>query len=85
MKTKAPSLLKYNDVFGLLVGAICHDIGHPGKNNTFQVNAQTDYALTYNDISVLESYHAAQTFRIVASNTNADIFSRMSASQRKSI
>ena len=84
-ETKAPSLLKFNDVFGLLVGAFCHDIGHPGTNNTFQVNALTDFALMYNDLSVLENYHAAQTFRIIASSEKSDIFANVKPAQKTNI
>lgn len=53
------------DIFALLVAGLCQDIDHPGLNNLFQVNAQTPLALTYNDISVLENFHAHRTFSIL--------------------
>ncbi len=53
------------DVLALLVGALCHDCQHPGLNNTFQVNAKTKLALTYNDISVLENMHASIAFQLL--------------------
>ncbi|RUP44743.1 hypothetical protein BC936DRAFT_149057 [Jimgerdemannia flammicorona] len=40
----------------LLIAALCHDIGHPGFNNVYQVNAKTDLAVRYKDTSVLEHY-----------------------------
>eukprot|EP00727_Mastigamoeba_balamuthi_P011621 m51a1_g7081 putative 3 5 -cyclic nucleotide phosphodiesterase (830) ;mRNA; f:3650-7111 len=41
----------------LLLSAVYHDVGHPGKNNAFQIEAETDLAMLYNDSSVLENYH----------------------------
>jgi cAMP-specific phosphodiesterase 4 len=49
--------------FALLLSALCHDIRHPGLNNTYQVNAQTPLAMLYNDQAVLEHHHAATLFR----------------------
>lgn len=49
--------------FSILIAALCHDIRHPGLNNTYQVNAQTPLALLYNDQAVLEHHHCASTFR----------------------
>ena len=55
--------LKELDLFAMLVGALCHDYKHPGTNNIFQINTHSKYALRYNDTSVLEMYHLAQTFK----------------------
>lgn len=49
----------------LLVASLCHDISHPGKNNTFQVATGSDLAVRYNDHSVLENFHAAETFSLL--------------------
>lgn len=56
------------DVFSLLVASLCHDLDHPGLNNTFQINAQTSLATLYNDISVLENHHASLCFSILYEN-----------------
>jgi len=53
------------DGFSILVAAICHDYKHPGTNNLYQINARTKYSLRYNDISVLENFHVAQTFKVL--------------------
>ena len=55
--------LKQLDIFAMLIGALCHDYKHPGTNNLFHINTQSKYALRYNDTSVLEMYHIAQTFK----------------------
>ncbi|CDR97676.1 3'5'-cyclic nucleotide phosphodiesterase, putative [Babesia bigemina] len=50
----------------LIVSALAHDVGHPARNNSFFVRTQHPVAQLYNDIAVLENYHAANTFRILS-------------------
>lgn len=54
------------DKFAMLVGAICHDLKHTGQNNTFHINTRSKIAMRYNDISVLENFHIAQTFKLLS-------------------
>ncbi|KAG7215655.1 hypothetical protein INR49_022010 [Caranx melampygus] len=54
------------DLFIMLTSALCHDLDHPGYNNVYQINAQTDLALRYNDISPLENHHCAIAFGILS-------------------
>jgi 3'5'-cyclic nucleotide phosphodiesterase len=58
-------LLQLTDLerFAYLLAAVVHDVGHPGRNNSFQINRQTLLALEYNDLSVLENMHASKAFR----------------------
>eukprot|EP00002_Diphylleia_rotans_P008662 TRINITY_DN1867_c0_g2_i2.p1 TRINITY_DN1867_c0_g2~~TRINITY_DN1867_c0_g2_i2.p1 ORF type:complete len:1027 (+),score=219.56 TRINITY_DN1867_c0_g2_i2:68-3148(+) len=65
IKSNARDILSPLDVLCLITSAVCHDVGHPGQNNAFQINTQSDFARIYNDISVLESHHAAKTFEIL--------------------
>ncbi|KAG5674089.1 hypothetical protein PVAND_004075 [Polypedilum vanderplanki] len=53
------------DVFILLISCICHDLDHPGYNNIYQINARTELALRYNDISCLENHHCSIAFRLL--------------------
>ena len=53
------------DIFSILVAALCHDFKHPGTNNAYNINARTKYAMRYNDLHVLESYHISQTFKVL--------------------
>lgn len=54
------------DILVLMTAAICHDLDHPGYNNTYQINARTELAVRYNDISPLENHHCAIAFQILA-------------------
>ena len=53
------------DVFASLVAAAVHDYGHPGTNNAFQIATQSDVALRYNDVCVLESMHCSEAFFVL--------------------
>ncbi|KAM8927630.1 high affinity cGMP-specific 3',5'-cyclic phosphodiesterase 9A-like [Pelodytes ibericus] len=61
----------------LMTSAVCHDLDHPGYNNTYQINAHTELAIRYNDISPLENHHCAVAFQILAQPEN-NIFSNIS-------
>mgnify|MGYP003292356541 CR=1 FL=1 len=64
------------DVMEIIIGALGHDTGHPGLTNGFQTNAQTEMALTYNDISCLENFHVSKLFTIAKKPEN-DIFEKL--------
>ena len=53
------------DCFSMLVGALCHDLRHTGQNNVFHINSKSKIAIRYNDISVLENFHIASTFKLL--------------------
>mmetsp|Transcript_15149 Transcript_15149/g.26687 ORF Transcript_15149/g.26687 Transcript_15149/m.26687 type:complete len:1104 (-) Transcript_15149:2805-6116(-) len=67
LKTRAPSFLYFQDILALLVASICHDIGHRGRTNDFESKILSDLAIQYNDRSILEQYHASQTFALMIS------------------
>jgi hypothetical protein len=64
---KMIQLLELNqiDILSFLLAGICHDLGHDGFTNGYHINALTDRAIRYSDISVQENYHAAETFFIM--------------------
>ena len=53
------------DCLAILLAALCHDLDHPGVNNTFEASSMSERAVRYNDVSILENYHAALTFTIM--------------------
>ncbi|KAI8324691.1 HD-domain/PDEase-like protein, partial [Martensiomyces pterosporus] len=52
---QASSYLASYDIAVLLISGLCHDAGHPGLNNLFQKNANTECAQKYPD-AILERY-----------------------------
>jgi len=75
-------------VMATILAAICHDVQHPGVNNSYLVNSRSAIAILYNDASVLENMHAAKTFeKILGPNRNPalDIFQGMNQAQVDSI
>lgn len=53
------------DLMSLLIGAMCHDFKHNGLNNMYHENTLSDIAIESNDISILESYHARESFKVI--------------------
>ncbi|CAG8531247.1 6202_t:CDS:2 [Ambispora gerdemannii] len=53
------------DCIILLIAGLCHDIGHAGLNNVYQVNARTELAIRYKDQSVLENHSCTLTMNIL--------------------
>ena len=72
------------DLLGLIVSAMGHDLGHPGLNNNFHINAGTDLGITYNDASCLENYHSSYLFRILRKEEN-NIIEKFSVNNYKNI
>ncbi|KAK9869703.1 hypothetical protein WA026_003443 [Henosepilachna vigintioctopunctata] len=68
----------------LLTSCICHDLDHPGYNNIYQINAKTELAIRYNDISPLENHHCSVAFRILE-NEECNIFKCFSSEEFKQI
>lgn len=52
-------------LFGILIAAFVHDVGHPGNNNLFEINTCSELALRYNDLSVLEQHHCSIAFELI--------------------
>ena len=67
--------MKLDDLseFAIVVGALGHDLKHPGQNNMFHITTRSKIAIRYNDKSVLENYHIANIFKLVK-NDKFNIF-----------
>jgi len=40
------------DILSFLLAGVCHDLGHDGFTNGYHVNAMSERAIRYSDVSV---------------------------------
>ncbi|KAL3317314.1 hypothetical protein Ciccas_004024 [Cichlidogyrus casuarinus] len=76
--TKLYDYLPSQDLFILMFSALCHDLDHPGFNNTFQVNSRSRLATVYNDHSPLENHHCFMAFVLCRASNAVNILSSFS-------
>ncbi|OBS76577.1 hypothetical protein A6R68_16948 [Neotoma lepida] len=69
------------EVLAAIFACAIHDVDHPGVSNQFLINTNSELALMYNDVSVLENHHLAVGFKLLQAE-NCDIFQNLSAKQR---
>ena len=72
------------DILSIIIAGLGHDLGHPGLTNMYHMNDSTDIAITYNDISILENFHACLLFKTLRKNEN-NIFEKLSTMDYKII
>ena len=72
------------DILGMIISALGHDLGHPGLNNGYHINASTDLGITYNDQSCLENFHSSFLFKIIRKEEN-NILEKFSVQNYKTI
>lgn len=58
---------------GILLAALCHDLGHKGMTNSFEVATMSDLAIRYSDEAVLERYHCYMSFFIMFQDPSSNI------------
>jgi hypothetical protein len=76
------SAITLDFIFALLLGALIHDVDHPGHNNNFEIRSKSARALHYNNESVLEKHHLSVAFQIMQM-PNHDLLSIYDASKRE--
>ncbi|KAG0301754.1 hypothetical protein BGZ98_008077 [Dissophora globulifera] len=74
----ASQYLSKPDMAALLLAGLCHDIGHPGLNNLFQINARTELYQKEGEASVLERYSCSLAMDLV---TKHSLFRNISQSR----
>ena len=57
--------LRKVDMLAILIAGLCHDVDHPGNDNLFEINRDTELARIYNGESVLENHHAYTTMALL--------------------
>ncbi|KAI7828178.1 hypothetical protein BC939DRAFT_394428 [Gamsiella multidivaricata] len=77
---RASQYLAKPDMAALLLAGLCHDIGHPGLNNLFQINANTELVQQYGEASVLEKYSCSLAMDLVTKHALFRNISRSASS-----
>ncbi|CAK5095866.1 unnamed protein product [Meloidogyne enterolobii] len=72
------------ELLAVLFGALIHDYEHTGHTNNFHIQSGSNFALVYNDRSVLENYHASSVFRLMK-DEEKNIFERLSRDEFRDI
>ncbi|CAI2324826.1 unnamed protein product [Caenorhabditis sp. 36 PRJEB53466] len=58
------------ELMALYTAAAMHDFDHPGRTNAFLVAVEDKKAILYNDRSVLENHHAAESWKLLCRPEN---------------
>mmetsp|Transcript_2323 Transcript_2323/g.4941 ORF Transcript_2323/g.4941 Transcript_2323/m.4941 type:complete len:1585 (+) Transcript_2323:305-5059(+) len=67
------SVFEKEEIFLILVASAIHDVKHPGRNNSFQVNSFSDLALIHNDTAVLENEHSSHSFKLMIQGSSGEL------------
>ncbi|MGH0167500.1 UNVERIFIED_CONTAM: hypothetical protein FKN15_062156 [Acipenser sinensis] len=65
LRTGLVNWLSELEILAVLFAAAIHDFEHTGTTNPFHMQTRSDYAMIYNDRSVLESHHVSAAFRLM--------------------
>ena len=63
--TGLPRYMNSLEWLGGMIASMAHDLGHSAVNNRYLIITKHEFAIMYNDISVLENMHASLMFRIL--------------------
>ena len=76
-------MLALLDILALFVSALTHDFDHRGTTNSFQINACTELAVLYSDVSPLEHHHSGAAFGQVLSRDECNVFKNLRPAERR--
>ena len=77
MQTQKRAQFTPVEKFAMIVGALAHDMQHPGVNNAFLEKVRDPLAITYNDKSILENNHVSCLYALVEKKPQFNIFNKI--------
>ena len=77
-------ILRPEEKLSVLIAPIIHDYRHPGLNNAFMISTRASLAIRYNDLCVLENFHASSVFELMVDDSY-NIFESFSPEAQKLI
>ncbi|OHT07946.1 3'5'-cyclic nucleotide phosphodiesterase family protein [Tritrichomonas foetus] len=72
------------ELLAICIASICHDVGHEGFNNVYNVNAETPLGILFKDQSVLETHHCTLAIHII-SQDESNVFHSLQPLELKKI
>ena len=72
------------ELLALSVAALCHDAGHQGFNNDYNIKSATPLGILFKDKSVMEVHHCTVAIRIL-SKDECNIFKNLSSQDLKTV
>ena len=76
--------LKANELFGLVVAAICHDANHDGFTNVYNEKAETPLGILFKNQSVMETHHCSIAIGVI-SKEECNIFATLDSAEYKAM
>lgn len=80
-KTNIRDYLDDVDILSCMIGALGHDLDHPGFNNVYFQKLRHPIALKFNDQGILENYHSYMLTKLLSDPKN-DILSGLSQEEK---
>jgi hypothetical protein len=77
-----PAHLTTQELYGLIVAAICHDASHDGFTNVFNEKVETPLGILFKNQSVMETHHCSVAIQII-SKDETNIFSTLDGDEYK--
>ena len=85
-KPEVKNMLSGLDRAAVVIAAIVHDAGHPGRTEDFLINTQDPILIPYiGKKSPLERYHLATAFEFTFSTNGVNVLGKLSENERSAV
>jgi GAF domain-containing protein len=82
--SKSDEILTPLEILSICVAALCHDAGHQGLNNVYNVKAETPLGILFKDQSVMEVFHCSVAIQVI-SQEETNIFHALAEADIKRV
>jgi GAF domain-containing protein len=79
-----PDMVTAQELFGLIVAAICHDANHDGFTNVYNEKAETPLGILFKNQSVMETHHCSVAIGII-SKEESNVFAALNGDDYKAM
>ena len=76
------NIFNINEIFGIMIAAICHDANHEGLTNVYNVKAETPFGILFKDQSVMEMHHITVAIPIITRD-DVNLFKSLNSEETK--